>query len=353
MTEKEKKGKIGEDIVHHVIEDALRIAGVEGTIFDNVIVEYSSIFGYYGVMTAEIDHIVVTKEFVFIIETKNQELSQWNMKSSEWILKNGDTVSNPVIQNQNHKKIFCSLMGIPREAVITIECLLNQSLNCNYICNTNDYIFGGSNITDYLVLLFSSKGNFVIDNEKVKAKINEYVKVSASKKQIHNQNVKKAKSIQNWLETHKVYHKFKLTDIAYCPECNALLNFVAGSWRDIERNNVRKSPQYKISCSSYRESGCEFTRFYSKFKEIMVTNIEERNGWIELEKCNITILDEYAELKKNQSDYIRQIDMLNMQLESTEKDNTNLREELRQLDAENDELQRKYKHLFGPFFIRR
>lgn len=55
------------------------------------IVKYPSIFGYYGIMTTEIDHIVVTNGAIFVFETKNQELKEWNLKEPEGVLINNET----------------------------------------------------------------------------------------------------------------------------------------------------------------------------------------------------------------------------------------------------------------------
>ena len=352
MTERERRGKIGEETVRQWIDTALSISGVQGYVFDNVIVKYPSIFGYYGIMTTEIDHIVVTNGAIFVFKTKNQELKEWNLKEPEWVLINNETVSNPIIQNQNHKKILCSALGVHRENIITVECLLRQAFSTPFMRNINDYVFFGENVIGFLALLFVSKTYTEFEFENVVERLEQLKGASNRSRNGHNKNVEKQQDAQKWIKSHIGYHMFKMTDIANCPWCGALLNLVPGSWVDTERNNERKSPQYMVGCSS-NKNGCKFAKRYMEFGDIMITSIEERNGWGEMEIHNTTVLDEYMELKRNQQRYLEQIDDLKSGLSAVKKENEVMAMKLQETRREMNVQQEKYRNIIGPFYFKK
>lgn len=352
MTERERRGKIGEETVRQWIDTALSISGVQGYVFDNVIVKYPSIFGYYGIMTTEIDHIVVTNGAIFVFETKNQELKEWNLKEPEWALMNNETVSNPIIQNQNHKKILCSVLGVHRENIITVECLLRQAFSTPFMRNTNDYVFFGENVLGFLALLFVSKTYTEFEFENVVERLEQLRGVSNRLRNGHNKNVEKQQDAQKWIKSHIGYHMFKMTDTANCPWCGELLNLVPGSWVDTERNNERKSPQYMVGCSS-NKNGCKFAKRYKEFSDIRITSIEERNGWVEMEIHNTTVLDEYLELKRKQHGYLEKIDNLKRDLSVAKKENEVMALKLQEIRNEMKVQKEKYRNIIGPFYFKK
>ena len=57
---KAAKGAAGEEIVMEAIRQAVAVTGIPIKDFRNVIMEFPSLFGQQGVMTTEIDNILIT-----------------------------------------------------------------------------------------------------------------------------------------------------------------------------------------------------------------------------------------------------------------------------------------------------
>lgn len=81
--------------------------------------------------THQIDHIIVSKYGVFVIETK-----QYNgyIKGSEydkrWLIKSGNKnfyVNNPLHQNYGHVKSLCEVLNVPEEKFISLVCIPSRA----------------------------------------------------------------------------------------------------------------------------------------------------------------------------------------------------------------------------------
>ena len=88
---KAAKGAAGEEIVMEAIRQAVAVTGIPIKDFRNVIMEFPSLFGQQGVMTTEIDNILITPSRIMLVEIKNEDLDDnWAFPHAKtWKLKNG------------------------------------------------------------------------------------------------------------------------------------------------------------------------------------------------------------------------------------------------------------------------
>ena len=181
---KEDKGILGEKYVSQKIEEAIKYWGKDIKLFGPIILKYYSI---YGEMTCEIDHVIVLGNKVILGETKNGYYENIDYEAECWkILYGNDITDNPVIQNHYHKEVFCSMLGIELQKVITVEFLLNYE-NCKIRTQyPNDYVLGKDNIYDYLLLLFSDYSDSTEnDNSELCKKLQVYQSAYGKMKDNH------------------------------------------------------------------------------------------------------------------------------------------------------------------------
>ena len=67
-----EKGIEGELIVQNALKQALDTLQIRYRIYNNVYLQFPSSYGGKYGFTTELDHIVVTEQYIFVIETKNQ-----------------------------------------------------------------------------------------------------------------------------------------------------------------------------------------------------------------------------------------------------------------------------------------
>lgn len=100
-----------------------------------------------GSKTYQIDHIVISKHGIFVIEMKNYYgLIMGNTYNKEWIQilgKHKYYFQNPIHQNYSHIKALSKLLNLPEEKFISIICFSNQvklSINKNKNVTQLDFI---------------------------------------------------------------------------------------------------------------------------------------------------------------------------------------------------------------------
>lgn len=365
----EEKGNYGEQIAQEMITNAAKNIDGDIRVYNNIILEFPSVFGNSpeGMFTTEIDHIIVTPYLVVLVETKNEEIAVGGYLEDTWILKNGEEVSNPINQNQMHKKVFCNTLGVDSNRVFTIELLLGQSVaNCSSQ-NTNDYIMSDEDFERNLTLLLSTKYKKIMDvclNEKLK----QMEKQSEYKRNVHINNINKAKDISEWIRTHENAYVFSFLDTVKCPKCGSYMLFRKAKYVDYSRNNTRRSKQYMIGCLNYAITGCDGRVYYSKkkgegFQKVNRISFEERSGWSEQEKTTNNILEDYwfvkrenAAIKNRLNDLADEIEGQESEIGEYKKKTHLLSQEKQSVEKEKIELKKelnKYKRLFGNIYIRR
>ena len=81
--------------------------------------------------THQIDHIVLSKYGIFVIETKNYSgIIKGNKYSNEWVQilgKNKYYFKNPLFQNYGHIKSLSNVLNMDEKYFISIICFSNRS----------------------------------------------------------------------------------------------------------------------------------------------------------------------------------------------------------------------------------
>lgn len=183
--------------------------------------------------TNQIDHIVISKYGIFVIETKNYAgLITGNEYKDKWtqhLGKNKYYFHNPIHQNYAHIKALESILHLNEDKFISIICMTNQSkikVNAKNVTNTCN-----------IINLIQSYKNEILNINL----LNEI------KHKIENSNIidkktrtKHVKTIRNSIRTNQIKESNMI-----CPKCGGTL---------VERNG--KYGKF-IGCSNYPK--CRYT----------------------------------------------------------------------------------------------
>lgn len=113
LSPSERIGKIGESAVSSVLTEYCRRSGAH--YFDNITLPFDD-------GTTQIDHVLVTKKGVLVIETKNWAGSIYaKAEDQKWtqVLSSGKNIfQNPIRQNYKHWLAICSLLDfLPQHCI--------------------------------------------------------------------------------------------------------------------------------------------------------------------------------------------------------------------------------------------
>ena len=177
--------------------------------------------------THQIDHLVISKYGIFVIEMKNYYgLITGNEYSNKWtqhLGKNKYYFNNPIHQNYGHIQALKELLMLEDNNFISIICVSNQA---KIKVNSNTKVV----YLDYLIKTISEYNELVVDND-----INEIYE------KIVSLNIKDRKKRKKHVEDIKENIKVdnEKVDNMICPKCGGNL---------IERNG--KYGKF-IGCSNY------------------------------------------------------------------------------------------------------
>lgn len=181
--------------------------------------------------THQIDHIVLSKYGIFIIETKQYNGYITGSKyDNKWVrhLKSNKTIyyQNPIKQNYGHVKAICELLNINESKVFNIVCIpsKNVKLNIKHDGELTTSVDINEKITSYKEEIIDN-----VDELKEKIVINNIVDKDSRKEHVEKIN-----------EVKKEY------DDNTCPRCGSKL---------VERNG--KYSKF-LGCSNYPK--CKYTR---------------------------------------------------------------------------------------------
>ena len=181
--------------------------------------------------TYQIDHIVISKYGIFVIETKQYNGYITGSKyDNKWVrlLKNKRVIyyTNPIRQNYGHVKAICEFLNIDEDKVFSIVNITSK----NVTLNIKD---DGETVRNYdLIKKITSYNKEIIDNvDEIKDKI------------VNNNIVDKVRRKEH-IDTINYNKKEYSSDI--CPKCGGQL---------VERNG--KYGNF-IGCSNYPK--CKYTR---------------------------------------------------------------------------------------------
>ena len=177
--------------------------------------------------THQIDHLVLSKFGIFVIEMKNYygliKGKEFDNKWCQYLGKNKSYFINPIHQNYGHIKALSNLLKIDDKNFISIVCFSNQvklAVNCNSVVTQLDYL------NDEIV----SFNNLLI-NEDI-SELSNMVLVN----NIEDRNLRK-KHVRD-IRT-KIINENELVQNMICPRCGSKL---------VERNG--KYGKF-VGCLSY------------------------------------------------------------------------------------------------------
>ena len=181
--------------------------------------------------TYQIDHIVLSKYGVFVIETKQYNGYITGSKyDNKWVrhLKGNELIyySNPIKQNYGHVKAICEKFNISEDKVFNIVCIPSKNAKLNI--KDDGEVTDDSDINDKII----SYNKVIIDNvDEIKEKIIKSNIVDSNARQKHIDNIKVEK---------------KEYDDNTCPKCGGKL--------------VERTGKYGkfIGCMNYPK--CKYTR---------------------------------------------------------------------------------------------
>jgi len=332
-------GDEGEEEFDHVLMEAVKQLGIDVKIFRNLIFEFDSICGENGKMTVENDRIIVSKDKIILVEVKNGHyLNHWDYGADTWILLNGDTESNPVSQNQYHKKVLQLMYGERLGEIYTIEAIMKYKGLRYKTDNANDYVLGKDNLLRGLVMLLATPGN-VKNYEELIREFEDVERVSHARKLKHKENLHNYEEKNKRLKSKKQmgYIPFRLTDVAYC-KCGGLL--ILKDWKKCRQR------QYLVGCVNYKdkvsEKGEHDCYYYDSFKDIKIIHIENRIGDHMMEEDRYSILDDYYKMEG-------EINRLGKEKKQLEEELVAIKKALARKTKEKELLEVKLKR-FKPLF---
>lgn len=363
----EEKGKNGEDLVYQWVCDILNGMDFNYRIVRNAILPFESVYGEWGKITAEFDILIFTSYFVFMIEVKNERYIKCDYGEPVWEIEK-DTVSNPLRQNQAHKKVFCSELNIPRERVLTIEVLLENG-KCEKMKSPypNDYVFDKSDFCENAKYLLGTKYSEPLNYESLYANFKK--KVDAYKYTIeeHKSILKRTEKIETRINRELGYVNLHRTDTVMCSKCKTGHLFF-GDKSYVSPGNTNATTHYFLKCSNYskEEDGCVGLIYVDKdksideFKKICPISIERKNDWGD-EKVMHTLLDDVEQIKKERDSFHNQVLFLEKQNNDLESQLAKSKEEakqyvsiLRRQQRENGELHEQldsFKKILGNIYF--
>lgn len=183
----------------------------------------------------QIDHIVVSKYGIFVIETKNIKGWIYGADKSEYWTKNmyGKKYNfrNPLKQNYYHVKSLQTLLTVPQYKFIPIVVFLdNAKLNCStsgIVIHAND-----------LVKTIKRHNNVMFDENELKCIVKVISESSITDRKRRKTHVRQVR--QN------ITQKQRIVQLGICPRCGKPL--------------VERDGEYGIflACSNY--PNCKFTK---------------------------------------------------------------------------------------------
>ena len=135
--------------------------------------------------THQIDHIVVSKFGIFVIETKQYNgYIKGNEFDKKWIQNKKFTINNPILQNYGHVKSLEKALELPNNVFIPIICIpstaklnIKSSTIISRAYNLNEIIMSFKEvILDNYIDVYNKVLSINITDRSIKHEHNKYVK---------------------------------------------------------------------------------------------------------------------------------------------------------------------------------
>ncbi len=141
--------------------------------------------------THQIDHVVISKYGIFVIETKQYNgYIKGNDYDKRWLIKNGKKkiyVNNPLHQNYGHVKSLEEILNLPEENFISLVCIPSRatvSVKSNNVTRIYDLI---DKITSY-------KEDIIENPNEIYEIINNLNITDKVERKVHVKNAREIKS---------------------------------------------------------------------------------------------------------------------------------------------------------------
>ena len=363
-----QKGIKGEKIVSQMIKE-MDLKG--GVLLDNAIFKFPSILYSDGYLTVQIDHLIITKQMIFCIETKYYEhLIEHNFAKPQWVTDYNEEIENPIYQNRKHKEILSNILETNLNEIITIEAIIGSDIKgySGTGQRPNDYICDENTFKRLLFLLleteYDNEYDFNTTKKLVLKKCLTYGKTKEEVDEIEKEHLKRlkfARSINVWMRrrNRRMYH---YGDVAYCEVCGKYLAF--RKFPSIKKGNQRNSKDYLVGCTGYNtysSRGCVSKPIYN-FEEMNIVEFAVPEG----EEQNMTFVEIMEELKeiKDQNNNLRDLlkenqeknRYLQRKVNNLQEENRNLSDSVITLERANRNLEsenHKFSKIIGKFYFRK
>ena len=186
--------------------------------------------------THQIDHIVLSKFGIFVIEMKNYygliRGKEFDNKWCQYLGKNKNYFFNPIYQNYGHIKSLLNLFELEDKCFISIVCFSNQAkidIKSKNLVTQVDYL------KDEIL-----KYNEIVINSDIKELADIIIQNNVNDKKLRKQHIK---------DIHfKINNKKELEDNMICPRCGNKL--------------IERSGKYGVffGCSNYPK--CKYIKKY-------------------------------------------------------------------------------------------
>ena len=183
-------------------------------------------------ITHQIDHIVVSKFGIFVIETKQYNgYIKGNEYDKKWIINNKIYINNPIHQNYGHIKNLEKVLDLQENKFIPIVCIPSTA---KVNVKSKGHI---ARIYELNKIILSYTNEILPENNEI---YNKIIELRITDKNIKKEHNKRIKQIEKERNNHIDKNK--------CPFCGGDL--------------VERTGEYGkfIGCSNYPK--CKFTRKY-------------------------------------------------------------------------------------------
>lgn len=158
--------------------------------------------------THQIDHIVISKYGIFVIETKQYNgYIKGNDYDKRWMIKSGKRkfyVNNPLYQNYGHVKSLEEILNLPEEKFISLVCIPSRA---RVSVKSNNVV----RIYELIDKIYSYQEVIINNEEEIYESINKLNIIDKTKRKEHVRNTKKIKSNKDELFKNR------------CPKCGGEL----------------------------------------------------------------------------------------------------------------------------------
>lgn len=217
-------GEIGEESVASI----LRTLPKDYVVFNDVYLEIKG-------KSTQIDHVVISRYGVFIIETKNYTGWIFGNETSEYwtqiIYEDKYKLRNPLRQNYSHLKTLQSIFGIEERFYFPIVAFHDRA---TLKCETNGNVMYFSELKDFILSKHIQRLSDELVN-RLSAILMYYSVKNENQKQEHILKVKQ-----------DIANKESLVEKGICPKCGGMLIHRQGKYGEF------------ISCINY--PSCRFTQ---------------------------------------------------------------------------------------------